>query len=90
MAGTQPHPRHHDFAEARIGNADHLHLADLGMGVEKLLDFAGIDVFAAANDYVARTAGEVDASVFAHDAQVAGVQPAVGLDHLRGAFGSPS
>ena len=56
------------------------------MGVEKLLHFAGIDVFAAANDHVARAAGDVEASVFAHHAQVAGVQPAVGLDHVCGAF----
>ena len=87
MSGPQPDPRHYDLAEPRVGNADHLHLADLGMRVEKLLHFARIDVFAAADDHVARAAGDVDASVFAHHAQVAGVQPAVGLDHLRGAFG---
>ena len=86
-AGPQPDPGHYDLAQARIGNADDLHLADLGMGVEKLLHFARIDVLAAADDHVARAAGDVDAAVFAHHAQVAGVQPAVLLDHLRGAFG---
>ena len=87
LSGAEANPGDDDFAEAFVGNADDLHLADLGVRVEKLLDLAGIDVFAAANDHVARAAGDVEASVFAHHAQVAGVQPAVGLDHLRGSFG---
>ena len=97
MASTPGRRRtqaHDDLAEAGVGNADYLRLADLGMGVEELLDLAGIDVFAAADDHVAGTAGDVEAAVFAHDAEVAGVQPAVGLDDfarcLRGRRRSPS
>jgi len=41
-----------DLAEAGIGDADDLRLADLGMGVEELLDLAGIDVFSSANNYI--------------------------------------
>jgi hypothetical protein len=89
-SGPQAHPGHHDLAQPRIGNADDLHLVHLGVGVEELLHLAGIDVFAAADDHVARAAGEVDAAVFVHDAQVAGVQPAVGADDLAVPSGSPS
>ena len=61
--------------------------ADLRVRVEELLDLAGIDVFAAADDDVARAAGEVDAAVLVHDAEVAGVQPAVRVDGERRGFG---
>ena len=56
------------------------------MGVEELLDFAWIDVFSAANNHIAGAAGEVNAAVGAHDAQVAGMQPSIGVDDLRRAF----
>ena len=85
-AGAQPDPCHNDFAEPRVGNANNLHFADLGMRVEKLLYFAGIDVLAAADNHIARTPGNVEASVFAHDSKVAGMQPAVGLYHVRCAY----
>ena len=32
---------------ARVGNADHLHVRDAGMGVEELLDLPGVEVLAA-------------------------------------------
>ena len=60
-AGAQANPCDDDFAETLVGNSDDLHFADLGMRVEELFDFAGIDIFAAANDDVARAAGDVQA-----------------------------
>ena len=82
-AGAQANPCDDDFAEAGVGDADDLDFADFGIGVEELLHFAGVDVFTAANDDVAGAAGEVDAAVVVHDAEVAGVQPAIAVERPR-------
>src|SRR5580704_1326487 len=57
------------------------------MGVEEFFHLAGVDIFATANDDVARTPREVQAAVFAHDAEVAGAEPSVGLNDECRAFG---
>ena len=62
-AGAQANPCDHNFAESLVGDSNHLHFADFGIGVEELFDFAGINVFAAANDDVAGAAGDVQARV---------------------------
>src|SRR4029453_4932122 len=39
---AQSHPGHNLLAVLRIRHADHLHIADLRMGIEKLLDLTGV------------------------------------------------
>ena len=80
-------PRHHLFAILLTGYADDLHVLDARVGVEKFLDFAGIDVFAAANDHLLEPPGDGHIAVLIHAGDVAGVQPAVGLDGGRRAHG---
>jgi hypothetical protein len=44
---AQAHPRHQLLAVALVGHADDLHVDDVGVAVEELLDLAGVDVLAA-------------------------------------------
>src|ERR1035437_986557 len=81
-AGLQTHPCGHNLAQSCVGNADYLRLADLGVRVEKLLHLARIDIFSAANNHVLGASSQVDATVRVHHAQVAGMQPAIFLDHF--------
>ena len=43
-AVLQLDPGHDLLAVAHVGHADHLDLHDVGVGVEELLDLAGVDV----------------------------------------------
>src|SRR5215471_2969947 len=52
LAIAQADPRADLLAVLHVGHADHLHVADARMGVEKLLNLARIDVLAAADDHV--------------------------------------
>jgi hypothetical protein len=63
--------------------ADHLHIGDLGVGVEELLDLARVDVLPASDDHVLDAADDLDVAVLAHHRQVAGVHPAPRVDRLR-------
>lgn len=65
------------------GCAGYLRLARPGMGIEKFLYLAGIDIFTAADDYITGGASEVQASILAHHAQVTCVQPAIGVASPR-------
>ena len=40
------------FSELRVGYAEDVNIADLGMGVQELFDLGGEDVLAAANNQV--------------------------------------
>src|SRR5579883_219269 len=64
------------LAVLRIGHADHLHVLHLGMAVQELLDLAGIDVLAAADDHVLQPADDVDVAFGIHRREVAGMHPA--------------
>ena len=70
-----------------VGDADHLHVLDVGVGVEELLDLARVDVLPAADDHVLDPADDVAVAVLAHLGEVAGVHPAVGVDGLGGLLG---
>src|SRR4029077_15539291 len=52
LAVAQTNPGAQFLAIARVGDADHLHILDLRMAVEELLDLARVDVFAAADHHV--------------------------------------
>src|SRR6478735_1420484 len=79
-------PRAQLLAVLLVRDADDLGVEDVGVGVEELLDLARVDVLAAADDHVLDAAGDLDVAVIVHDADVAGVHPAVldGLGRLVG------
>ena len=54
------------------------------MGVEKLLDFAGIDVLTAPDDHILHSAGDPAVILFVQGCQIPGVQPALRVDCLPG------
>src|SRR5438093_782375 len=68
-------PSSHLFAVLRAGNSDDLDFADSRAGVQKLFDLTRIDVFAAPDDHVFDTARYPAIAVFAHDGDIAGMQP---------------
>src|SRR6478735_1635544 len=80
-------PRTQLLAVLLVGDADHLHVLDVGVGVEELLDLAWVDVLPTADDHVLDPADDVAVAVLAHLGEVAGVHPAVGVDGLGGLLG---
>ena len=65
-----------------VGHADDRGLLDLGMLIEQLLDLAGSDVLAAANNHFLLSPGNADVAIGLLDAEVARVQPAFGVDRF--------
>src|SRR5204863_9750404 len=63
---AQLDPGHGLLAVARIRDTDHLDLTDLWQAVEELLDLAGIDVLAAADDHVLDPPDDAQVSVAVH------------------------
>ena len=76
------------------GIADHGGLAHRGVLVEDLLDLARVDVVAAADDELLLAVDDEEVAVLVDAADVAGAEPAVGVDRLggrlRAASSSPS
>ncbi len=56
------------------------------MGIEKFLDFPGIDVLTSPDDHILDSSGDLAISLFVHDGKVPGVQPAVLVDRRRRSF----
>src|SRR6185436_2610346 len=79
---TQPDPRADLLAVLATWDADHLHVADLLMGVQELFDFTGIDVLAAADDHVLDAAGDRHVALIVHHGEIAAVHPASRVDRL--------
>ena len=67
----------HLFTEVGVGHTDHRRFGDPVDGVEDGLDLLGVDVFAAGDDHVARSALQGDATVVRHGGDVAGQEPSV-------------
>ena len=63
------------LALLRVGQADDRDVADLGVGVEHVLDLLGADVLALADDDVLEPAGDGDVAVGVDVAQVARAEP---------------
>ena len=74
------------LAVLRVGDAEDLHLRDLGVAEQELLDLARIDVLATADQHVLDAADDVAVALGIDRGQVAGVHPAVD-DCRRGALG---
>src|SRR6516225_4696824 len=84
-ARAQLDPGANLLAIAIVGDTDHLHVLDLRMAVEKFLDLARIDVFAAADDHVLDAADDVAIALGVDSGEVAGMHPARRIDRLAGA-----
>lgn len=77
------------FAVFFGGDADDLNVFYAVFFIEEVFYFAGIDVFASADNHVLDAAGDAVVAVGVLDAEVAAVEPAVGVDDfgcLDGAF----
>ena len=83
LAGVEFDHRLHRLAPLLVGDADDGAVAHRRVGPDHLLDFARVDVEAAADDHVLLAVGDVEVAVGVEVADVAGVQPAVD-DRLRG------
>src|SRR5436190_1475715 len=59
MTLPQANPGAHDFSVFLIRNSDDLHIAHLGVRVQKLLDLARINILAASNDHVLQSADDI-------------------------------
>src|SRR3954453_7374103 len=85
-------PARHDeghelLAVALVGHTDDLHVGDVGVAHQELLDLARVDVLAAADHEVLDAPDDVQVAVGVHDREVAGVHPAAAVDRLGRALG---
>src|SRR5262249_660619 len=87
LPGPQLDPGADLLAVLGVGHADHLHVLDLGVAVEELLDLARVDVLAAADDHVLDGPHAVAVALGVEGGEVAGVHPAAGVDRLGGLLG---
>ena len=71
--------RGHRLLPLRVLAADHGGVGDLGVAQQDLLDFGRDDVLAAADDHVVDAVFDVEEALLVDPAQIAGVQPAVGV-----------
>src|SRR5579883_1462639 len=71
------------FAEEFVGDAENLHIGYFWMANQEFFDLAREKVLAAANDHLFEAAHDIDVAICIHCRQVAGVQPALGVDGLR-------
>src|SRR5882724_13284821 len=71
-AGAHPDPGAQLFAVLGVRDADDLGVEHVGVGVEDLLDLAGVEVLPTADDHVLDPAGDAQVTLGVHDRQVAG------------------
>ena len=79
-----PDPGAELLAVAVVGDAEDLHVLDLRMAIEEFLDLARIEVLAAADHHVLDAADDVAIALGVDHGEVAGVHPAVGVEHVGG------
>ena len=85
--GIEHDERHPDFAEAFVGHADHRGLRDAWMAQQQVLDLGRVRVEAADDEHVLDATDDAQVAVGVERAEIAGVQPSVGVDRGRGRFG---
>src|SRR5690606_14772981 len=83
-AGTQRHHRDDGLDPFVVGQSDHRALAHRLVGEQGVLDFARVDVVAAADDHVRAAVLQVEEAFSVELADVAGAHPAIGHE---GGFG---
>ena len=69
--------RVHLFTPHAVRDADHRHLRNCRVGVDRLLDLDRVHVLAAGHDHVVQPIDEVDVALVVHVADVAAVVPPV-------------
>src|SRR5690606_12787529 len=72
------------LAIAVVGYAENLHVLDFRMTIQELLDLARIEVLAAADHHALDAADDVAIALVVDDGEVAGVHPAIGVEHVGG------
>src|ERR1700733_14117568 len=82
LAGAQSDPGTQLLAVAFVRHAEHLHILDLGVAIQELLDLARVHVLAAADHHVLDAADDVAVAVSVHRGEVAGMHPAGRVDRL--------
>ena len=80
LAGIELDPRQHRFAQLGIRDPDHVHVRNLGVGVQKILHLARINILAAADDGIFGASLEAEITIRTQHRQVTGVQPAFAID----------
>src|ERR1700683_3934992 len=86
LAGSRPDPGAEFLAIAMVGDAEDLHVLDLGMAVEEFLDLARVKVFAAADHHVLDAADDVAIALLVDHGEIAGMHPAAGVQYVGGFF----
>ena len=89
VGGERVEPRDHDvrladLAHPLVGHADDRDVVDAVEPHQRLLDLGRVDVEAAGDVHVLEPVGDGQVAVLVEGADVAGVQPAVGVDGLGG------
>src|SRR4029079_9012373 len=74
------------LAAAIVRHSKDLDVLGFWMAVEEFLDLARIEVFAAADHHVLDAADDVAIAFRIDDGDVAGVHPALGVEHIGGLF----
>ena len=83
----EDHPGTAFLAVPLVGHTHDLHVPHLGIGQIEFLDLTGIQILTAADDHILQSAGDLVVSVGCAAADVAGMEPAVGVDGLGGGLG---
>src|SRR6516225_8497132 len=86
FAVVQAHPGAQLLAIALVGDADHLHILNLRVAIEELLDLARIDVLAAADHHVLNPPDDVAIALLVDRREIASVHPTRRVDRLAGLF----
>ena len=81
--GLHAHERAAVLTEARVGRGDDRDLGDARHPEEQLLDLGRADVLAAADDDVLLAVDDREEPVVVDHADVAGLEPAVGVERSR-------
>src|SRR5277367_3916421 len=73
LARPGPDPGTELLAIAIVGDAENLHVLNLGMTIEEFLDLAGIEIFAAADHHVLDAPDDIAVTLLIDDGDVAGM-----------------
>ena len=82
-AGTGHHEGHAHLAEARVGNADHRRLAEIGVAQETVLDLRRVGVEPADDEHVLPAPDDAEAAGLIDHPEVTGAQPTVCVERAR-------
>ena len=75
------------LAEPLVGKPEYVHVGNVRMRVQVLLDLARVDVLPAPDDHLLRPARDAEAPIVTHGRQVARAEPSVPVDGQRGVLG---